>query len=123
MYLSTHCLSYNLHCVLECLHALRQVINDLVLGFESLIHFVFELLSESSELSHSFSLELFNIFMLSLELARAFVLEHTELERLVSALLIDFLVEFILGVIHFLHYVLLSFDTGLHLAIELVLQV
>jgi hypothetical protein len=79
MYLSTHCLSYNLHCVLESLHALRQVINNLILRLETLIHFVFQLLSKSGELSHGFPLELFNILMLPLKLARAFVFEHSQL--------------------------------------------
>ena len=92
MYLSTNSLSYNLHCVLECFHALREVIDDLILRLKTFIHLVFELLSESSELSHSFSLELFNILMLSLELVRALVLEHTELQGLISTLLINLLV-------------------------------
>jgi hypothetical protein len=66
MYLSTHCLSYNLHSILECLHALRQVVDNLILVLKTLVHFVFELLSELGELSHGFSLELFNVLMLSL---------------------------------------------------------
>ena len=84
---------------------------------------MFEQISESSELSHGFSLELLHVLMLSLKLSGAFVLAHAQLQRLINALLINFPVQFLLGIVHLLHDVLLYFNGGLDLIIELVLQI
>lgn len=60
--------------------------------------------------------------MLLVELAQRFVLELTETQRLVSPLLLDFLPQIVPGVVHSLHDVLLTLDAGLHLRVEVPLQ-
>ena len=120
---SANGLSYDFHCVLEGLHALRQIIYDLVLIVETLIHFVFEGLTQALELGHRLALEFFNILMLLLELATAVVFECSKLKRLISSLFIYLLMQFVLRIVNLLHNVFLALDTGLALAVELVLQV
>ena len=78
-FLSAYSLSNNLHSVLESLDALWETIEDLVLLVETLIHFVFEVFTESRELSHCFPLELLNVFVLLFELAISVILEGAEL--------------------------------------------
>jgi hypothetical protein len=79
-------------------------------------------LSESHELSHCLSLELFNVFVLLLQLTVSTVLECTEFERFVCAFIVNFLLQVVLAIVDFLHDILLSFDTRLNLAIELILE-
>ena len=78
-FLSANSLSDNLHSVLESLDALWETIEDLVLLVETLIHFVFEVLTEPCELSHCLPLELLNVFVLLFELAIGIILEGAEL--------------------------------------------
>lgn len=65
----------NLHRVLECLDALRQTVDDLILRIETVIHFILEALSQAHELRHCFLLELFDILVLLLQLRIGAVLE------------------------------------------------
>ena len=83
---------------------------------------MFEAFTKSHEFSHGFLLELLDVFVLLLELAVRVVLEGTELQRLVCPLVVNLLLQVVLAVVHFLQDVLLSFDSGLHLTIELRLQ-
>lgn len=107
---------------MESLDALRQTVDDFVLRVETLLHLILEALSESHKLGHSFPLELFDIFVLFFKLTVSCVLEGTELQRLVSALVINLLLQIVLAVIHLLHDILLTFDSHLNLTIELVLK-
>ena len=52
---------------------------------------MFKSFSESHEFSHCFTLELLNIFVLLLKLTVCGVLESAELQRLISALVINLL--------------------------------
>ena len=90
-FVSAYSLSNNLHSVLECLYALRQTIDDLILLVESFIHFSFQVLSKSHELSHCLLLELFNILVLHFELLVAIVFECAQLQRLIGPFLVNFL--------------------------------
>ena len=83
---------------------------------------MFEVFTESRELSHCFPLELLNVFVLLFELAISVILEGAELKCFVSTLVINFLVEVVLAVVDLLHDVLLAFNTRLHLTIELILK-
>lgn len=120
--LSADGLPDNLHCILESLDALRQTVDDFVLRVETLLHFILEAFSESHELSHGLPLKLFDIFVLFFKLTVSCVLKCTKLQRLVSALVINLLLQVILAVVHLLHDILLTFDSHLNLAIELVLK-
>jgi len=60
--------------------------------------------------------------VLLLELVVGIVFECAKLECLVSTLLVKFLMQVVLAVVHFLHDVLLALYARLHLTIELVLQ-
>ena len=84
---------------------------------------MFECLAQAFELGHALALEFLNILVLSFQLTSRFVLELAELEGLVSTFLVNLLMEFILGVVDFLHDVFLSFDACLALAVEFVLKV
>jgi hypothetical protein len=108
---------------LECFHALREVVNDLILIVEAVVHLVLEAFAKAGKFCHRFALELLNVFVLPFELASAVVLKLTKLKRFVGALLIYFLVQFVFGVVNLLHDVFLAFNACLALAIELVLQV
>jgi hypothetical protein len=83
---------------------------------------VLEVFSEFHELDHGLALELLHVLMLLLELLVALVLKGAQFERLVGPLRIDLLLQVVLVVVHLLHYVLFSFDTGLYFRVELVLQ-
>lgn len=121
-FLSAYSLSDNLHSVLESLDALRETVEDLVLLIETLVHFVFEVLTESCELSHCLPLELLNVFVLLFELAIGIILESAELKCFVSSFVINLLVEVVLAVVDLLHDIFLAFNTRLHLTIELILK-
>ena len=79
VFLSAYSLSDNLHSILEGLDALRETVEDLVLLVETLIHFVFKVLTKSCEFSHCLPLELLNVFVLLFELAIRVILESAEL--------------------------------------------
>ena len=81
-----------------------------------------ELLTHFHEFSHGFSLELLDVLVLLLKLAVRVVLKSAQLEGLGSSLVVNLLLQVVLRVVHFLHYVLLALNAGLHLTIELVLQ-
>ena len=119
---SAYSLSDNLHSVLESLDALRETVEDLVLLIETLVHFVFEVLTESCKLSHCLPLELLNVFVLLFELAIGIILESAELKCFVSSFVINLLVEVVLAVVDLLHDIFLAFNTRLHLTIELILK-
>ena len=121
-FLSAYSLSDNLHSVLESLDALRETVEDLILLIETLVHFVFEVLTESCELSHCLTLELLNVFVLLFELAIGIILESAELKCFVSSFVINLLVEVVLAVVDLLHDIFFAFNTRLHLTIELILK-
>ena len=81
-----------------------------------------ELLTHFHKLSHGLSLELLDVLVLLLKLAVRVVLKSAQLEGLGGSLVVDLLLQVVLRVIHFLHYVLLALNASLHLAIKLVLQ-
>jgi len=112
----------NLHRVLECLDALRQTVDDLILRIETVIHFILEALSQAHELRHCFLLELFDILVLLLQLRIGAVLEGSQLESLVGSLVVNLLLKVVLAVVDFLHDVFLAFNARLHLTVKLVLK-
>ena len=119
---STDSFSNDFHCILECLNALAETIDDLILCIETLIHLMLESLPQSHELSHGLSLEFFDILVLPLKLPICLIFECTKFQRLVCALIIYLLLEVVLAIVHLLHDVLLTFYPRLNLAIKLILQ-
>ena len=81
-----------------------------------------ELLTHFHEFSHGFSLELLDVLVLLLKLAVRVVLKSAQLEGLGSSLVVNLLLQVVLRVVHFLHYVLLALNASLYLTIKLVLQ-
>ncbi len=81
-----------------------------------------KVLSKSHEFGHGLSLELLDVFVLFLKLTVCIIFESTELERLVRALVVNFLLQVVLAVVDLLHDVLFTFNSSLYLTIELVLQ-
>lgn len=120
--MSADSLAHDFHCILESLDALRQAVDDLILLVETFIHLVFELLSQTHELCHCVPLELFNVFVLFLQLAVGVVFEGAELKRFVGALVVNLFLQVVLAVVHFLEDILLSLDARLHLSVKLRLQ-
>ena len=112
----------NLHCVLECLDALRQTVDDLILGIETVIHFILEALSQAHELSHCFFLELFDILVLFLQLRDGAVFEGSQLESLVGSLVVNLLLKVVLAVVDFLHDVFFAFNASLNFTVKLILK-
>ena len=112
----------NLHRVLERLEAIRQVIDDLVLRDESVLHFVLELLTHLLELNHGILLEFLNVLVLHFQLPIGVVAELAERETLVGALIVNFLAQAVLFVVELLQDVLLAINSRLALAIESRLQ-
>ena len=81
-----------------------------------------ELLTHFHKFGHGFSLELLYVLVLLLKLAVRVVLKSAQLEGLGSSLVVNLLLQVVLRVVHFLHYVLLALNASLYLTIKLVLQ-
>ena len=79
-------------------------------------------LTQAHEFSHGFALELLDVLVLLFELAVRLVLERPQLQRFVSPLVINLLLQVVLAIVNFLHDVLLPLDPSLHLTIELILE-
>lgn len=77
---SAYGFAYNLHGVLEGLDGEGEVVDDLVLGVEPLLHLVLKLLTELHEFDHGCLLELLHVLVLLLQLSSAIVLELPESE-------------------------------------------
>ena len=116
-------LSNNLHCILEGLDRVREVIDYLVLRGKPIIHFIFQLFSQFLELVHGIFLEFFNVFMLHLQLPIGVISELAQSQALISPLIINFLSKFVFFIIECLKDVLLPISTCLTLLVKLWLQV
>ena len=112
-------LSNNLHCVLEGLDRVGEVVDYLVLGGEPIIHFIFQLFSQFLELVHGIFLEFFNVLMLHLQLPIGVVSELSQSQALIGPLIINFLSKFVFLIIECLKDVLLAISTRLALLVKL----